>query len=168
MLGLGGVLSPAGRAMAEGPPPATLRVFDPYEAELYGAWCDVLAPGAAEAGVARYVDKQLAVPTSDSLLLLRVLANPPFEGFYKGGIASIDQESEAHFGRRFGALTDAEQGTIVEASATGSTRSWSEPDPAFFYFISRADAVDVVWGTERGFRKLHVSYLAHIRPPEPW
>ena len=167
-LGLGSGLSLAGRALAQGPPPPELRVLGADEASLYGAWCDVLAPGAAEAGVARFVDDQLARPHPDSLLLLRVLGNPPFDAFYRGGIAGVDDESETRFRRRFISLTDAEQRVIVDAAASGSTLAWQEPDPGFFYFISRADAVDVVWGTEQGFRKLSVPYLAHIRPREPW
>lgn len=167
-LGLGSGSSPAGGALVQGPPPLELRVLDEDESALYGAWCDVLAPGAAEAGVARYVDKQLAAAHHDSLLLLRVLGNPPFDGFYRGGIAGIDEESETRFGKRFVSLTHEEQRAVVEAAAAGSTLSWQEPDPGFFYFISRADAVDVVWGTESGFRELSVPYLAHIRPREPW
>jgi hypothetical protein len=45
---------------------------------------------------------------------------------------------------------------------------WHDPPPPFFYFVSRADAVDVVYGTLEGFRRLRVPYLAHIRPTEPW
>lgn len=138
------------------------------EAALYDAWCGVLVPGAAEAGVSRYVDKQLAAPPADALLLLRVLANPPLEAFYREGIAGIDQESAARFGKSFVGLAEKERSAVVDAAATAATRVWKEPDPGFFYFVSRADAVDVVWGTLRGFRELRVPYLPHIRPREPW
>lgn len=167
-LGLSGALSPAGRARAEGAPPVRLRVFSPDEAALYDAWCDVLAPGAAAAGVSRYLDKQLAAPNPDTLLLLRVLANPPLDAFYRGGIAGIDRESAERFGKPFVALAEPERRAVVDAAASASTAVWKEPEPGFFYFISRADAVDVVWGTLRGFRELCVPYLAHIRPREPW
>jgi len=168
VLGLGGALSPAGRARADGAPPAHLAVLTREEGALYDAWCEVLAPGAAEAGVSRYLDKQLAAPHPDTLLLLRVLANPPLDGFYRAGIAGIGDESTARFGQPFLALSDAQRLTVVDAAAKGSTTTWKEPDPNFFYFISRADAVDVAWGTMRGFRRLSVPYLAHIPPSEPW
>jgi len=168
VLGLGGALSPAGRARAEGAPPAQLRVLSRDEAALYDAWCDVLAPGAAAAGVSRYLDKQLAAPHPDTLLLLRVLANPPLDAFYREGIAGIDQESAVRFGKSFVALAETQRRAVVDAAATASTTAWKEPEPSFFYFVSRADAVDVVWGTLRGFRELSIPYLAHIRPREPW
>jgi hypothetical protein len=168
VLGLGGALSPAGRACAEGPPPTRLRVLGRDEAALYDAWCDVLAPGAAAAGVSRYLDRQLAAPPPDTLLLLRVLANPPLDAFYRGGIAGIERESAARFGESFLALSDPQRRVVVDAAATTSTAAWKDPEPNFFYFVSRADAVDVVWGTLRGFRELKVPYLAHIRPREPW
>lgn len=168
VLGMGGALSPAGRARAEGAPPGHLSVLSRDEAVLYDAWCDVLVPGAAEAGVSRYLDTQLAAPHPDTLLLLRVLANPPLDGFYRAGIAGVDRESKARFGKPYVALTEAQRHTVVDAAAKGATTTWKEPDPDFFYFISRADAVDVVWGTMRGFRRLDVPYLAHIPPSEPW
>jgi len=168
VLGLGGTLAPAGRACAGGAPPDQLRVLGRDEAALYDAWCEVLVPGAAKAGVSRYLDQQLAAPHPDTLLLLRVLANPPLDAFYRGGIAGIDEESMARFGESFLALPDPKRRAVIDAAATTSTIAWTEPDPSFFYFVSRADAVDVVWGTLRGFQELRVPYLAHIRPREPW
>lgn len=168
VLGLGGTLGPTGRTGAEPAPTQQLRVLGPGEAALYDAWCDVLVPGAAAAGASHYLDTQLATPHPDTFLLLRVLANPPFDAFYRGGIKGIDEESRARFREPFLALPGLKRREVVDAAATTSTIAWTEPVPSFFYFVSRADAVDVVWGTLRGFRELKVPYMAHIRPSKPW
>ena len=53
-------------------------------------------------------------------------------------------------------------------AATSTTIAWTTPTPNLFYFVSRSDAVDVVYGTIKGFHKLDIPYLAHIRPSTPW
>jgi hypothetical protein len=47
-------------------------------------------------------------------------------------------------------------------------RPWSGPPQPLVYLAFRADAVDVVWGTEAGFEALGLDYLAHIAPERPW
>jgi len=51
VLGAASGLSPAGFALAEGPRPRRLRVFSIAQTKTYAAWWDVLAVGAARAGV---------------------------------------------------------------------------------------------------------------------
>lgn len=160
--------SPAGLALAQGSRPQQLRVFSESQAETYAAWCNILAIGAAEAGVAFFVDKYLADTLPDSLLFIRLLQNPPFDDFYLSGIKGIDQESQARYSKPFLALGKTERKTVVEAAATSSTIAWTDPDPHFFYFVSRSDAVDVVYGTVDGFSDLDIPYLEHIRPSRPW
>jgi Gluconate 2-dehydrogenase subunit 3 len=143
-------------------------VFSEAQAATYGAWCDVLAIGAARAGVALFVDKYLAEPFPESLLLIRYLQNPPFTDFYLDGIAGIDQESEVRFSSSFLSLDQTQKETVVDAAVNSSTLAWTTPNPNFFYFISRSDAVDVVYGTVAGFRDLRIPYLPHIRPRRPW
>jgi hypothetical protein len=167
-LGVAGCVSPAGLAAANGRPPRRLRVFSKAQAATYGAWCDVLAIGAARAGVAFFVDKYLAEPFPDSLLLIRYLQNPPFTDFYLDGIAGIDQESEARFSSPFLDLDKTQKETVVDAAVNSTTVAWATPNPNFFYFISKSDAVDVVYGTVAGFRDLRIPYLPHIRPRRPW
>ncbi len=168
--GLGAAIgcSPAGVIAAQGSRPQTLRVFSAPQAETYAAWCDHLAIGAAEAGVAFFVDKYLAENHTESLLLIRYLLNPPFADFYLGGIAGIEQESRARFSKPFPELPRRARDAVVHAAVTSSTVAWTEPNPNFFYFVSRSDAVDVVYGTMRGFRDLDIPYLQHIRPDRPW
>jgi Gluconate 2-dehydrogenase subunit 3 len=163
-----GLVSPAGLAAADGHRSEKLRVFSKSEAATYAAWGEVLAIGAAKAGIAQFVDKYLAKPHPDSLLLLRLLQNPPFDSFYIGGIAGIDQESQARFSRPFLSLQVEQRNAVVNAAAASSTIAWTTPNPNLFYFVSRSDAVDVVYGTVKGFHKLDIPYLPHIRPPNPW
>lgn len=163
-----GFTSPASLAAVDGRRPKKLQVFSKSEATTYAAWCDMLAIGAAKAGVALFVDKYLANPYQDSLLLLRYLQNPPYIDFYTTGIAGINQESQARFSRPFLSLQSEQRNTIVNAAATSTTIAWTTPNPNFFYFVSRSDAVDVVYGTVKGFHKLDIPYLPHIRPVTPW
>jgi hypothetical protein len=173
-LGLWPVLSPAGAALNRGGKKpgrsSELRVLTTNEATVYDAWCDQLAPGAAQAGASRYLDAQLAATREQAFLFLRVLADPPFEDFYRQGFAGIEQESRARFGDEasYANLADAQRREVIDAAAADTTVAWASPSPSFFFFVSRGDAVDVAYGTEAGFRNLHVPYLAHIRPPAPW
>jgi gluconate 2-dehydrogenase subunit 3-like protein len=90
------------------------------------------------------------------------------DGFYLAGIAGIGQESEAQFSKPFLELTEPQREFIIESASTPSTVAGMDPAPAFFYFISRNDAIDVVYGTVKGFEKLKILYLPHIRPLSPW
>lgn len=142
--------------------------FSKNEANILAAWCDVIAPGAAAAGVVRFVDGNLAGPYPSSMLLLRYLAAADMAGFYHHGLAGIEQEAKHRFDAGFADLSDAQRHEIVAAAATGKMQVWTDPDPNFFYFITRSDAVDVVYGTEAGFARLDIAYLPHIAPPRPW
>lgn len=148
--------------------PVTYRTFTAHQAETYAAWCDLLAKGAAEAGVARFVDKYISEAYGDSLLLLRFFSDPPLGDFYKAGIGGIDRESQARFGGAFVSLGRDQRLAVLEAAIQSKTQAWTDPNPNFFYFISRSDAVDVVYGTEQGFRALDIPYDAHIPPERTW
>jgi hypothetical protein len=165
--GLGAVVSTQG-ATAQEAAAMRLDALADDEASTLAAWCDVMVPGAAEAGVTRFVGANLSKPHTECLLLIRYLRNPPFIGFYQAGIAGIDAESRARFAMDFLALGAGEREAVVQAAATSATVFWKDPDPSFFYFISRSDAVDVVYGTPSGFARLGIPYNAHIRPGQPW
>ena len=160
--------SPLAALAMKRPDDGPLRVLTEHQARVYDAWCDVLALGAAEAQVARFLDKHLGRSFHDTLLMAKYLLNAPLGEFYLAGIAGIEQESGARHSRSFVELTAGQKKTVVDAAAKGSTVAWTDPPPPFFYFLSRSDAVDVVYGTLRGFRRLKVPYQAHIRPPRPW
>lgn len=160
--------SPLSALSAQGHFQDPLQILSYNEADIYNAWCDVLAIGAAKSNIAQFLDKYLSRPFEESLLMLRYFTNMKLDEFYLAGIAGIDQESKAQFSRSFLELTEPEREFIIESASTSSTVAWADPAPAFFYFISRNDAIDVVYGTVKGFEKLNIPYLPHIRPPLPW
>lgn len=160
--------SPLSALSVQGQSQDPLQILSQNEADIYNAWCDILAIGAAKMNVAQFLDKYLNRPFGESLLMLRFFASMKLDEFYLAGIAGIDQESKAQFSKPFLELTEPQREFIIESASTSSTIAWKDPAPAFFYFISRNDAIDVVYGTVKGFEKLKIPYLPHIRPLSPW
>ncbi|WP_298852009.1 gluconate 2-dehydrogenase subunit 3 family protein [uncultured Ruegeria sp.] len=138
------------------------------DADVLAAWCDVIVSGARPAGVANFIDQSLSGDPASSLLLLRYLKASDMADFYRKGIIGIETESHHRFGVPFLQLAQHQQKEMIEAAVASNMQVWHDPDPNFFYFISRSDAVDVVYGTEAGFADLGIPYLAHIPPPKPW
>ena len=65
-------------------------------------------------------------------------------------------------------LDTAHGTTVVTSMAGGQPQAWTGPPAGLFYFTLRSDAIDVVYGTQRGFENLGVPYMAHIAPPSRW
>lgn len=132
-------------------------------------WMELLVPGASSAGAVEFVCAQLARPRSLACLTLRYLDWPgSYRAFYERGIAALDALSLAKHARGFAFLTDAQRNDLAADIAAGQVQGWSGPPAGLFYFVSRADAVDVVYGTVRGFARLGVPYRPHIAPPLAW
>lgn len=173
--GLGLVLWRGG-ALDEWLPPAEVRArggepgtLGADEVRTLEAFAEVLLPGAAEAGVAQFVDHHLTVPAAESLLMIRYLdVPPPYADFYRGGLAALDAYSRATAGRAFHELAPARAEGLVKEIAAAPPPRWRGPPSPLLYFAVRADAVDVVYGTEAGFEKLGVPYQPHILPPSKW
>ncbi len=148
---------------------AELRVLSRAEVQLLEALGEAFAPGAAEAGLAWFVDSQLAVPANDSLLMARYFnVLPPYAAFYRASLAAIERLSRRQRQRGFAEL-ESDAGTELLRSLLGEQpESWTGPPAALVYLVLRNDAVDVVYGTTDGFRRLGVPYMAHIMPPAPW
>ena len=71
-----------------------LKVLTAEERAALEALGETLLPGARDAGLAHYVDQQLSVDPSESLLLARALGvAPPYANFYRAGLAGLDQSS---------------------------------------------------------------------------
>jgi hypothetical protein len=158
-----GRLTPA-QAHAAQVPPATL--LEP-EAETLAALGEVLLPGAADAGIVEYVDSQLVA--EQPLLMYRYLDVPiPVVDFYRGSLGALDLYANEQHGATFSACTADQQTAIVVALATGATENWQGPPGPLVYFVVRADALDVVYGTMDGFERLGVPYMAHIEPTARW
>lgn len=146
------------RQAAEGTGYQTLTTI---EAAILGDLGEALVPGAREAGLAHYVDHHLSVPAAQSLLMLRYLdVAPPFALFYQAALTALGDVAEGR---------SADWHVIADALADGSITPWPDSPPArLFYFALRADAIDVVYGTQAGFERLGVPYLPHILPDPPW
>ena len=153
-------------AMAQAVP---LKVLTPDERAALEAFGDTLLPGAKDAGLAHYVDQQLSVPASEALLMARAVGvMPPYANFYRAGLAGLDAASQKAHGAKFAALSQEKRSSLVEELRQKVPDGWSGPPSPFFYFVSRADAVDVFYGTVEGFERLGIPYMPHIAPLKRW
>ncbi|HEY0746008.1 MAG TPA: gluconate 2-dehydrogenase subunit 3 family protein [Steroidobacteraceae bacterium] len=146
-----------------------LRLLSVDEAAQIDNLGEIFVPGAATAGLSHYLDHQLSVASSDSLLMIRYLdVPPPYAEFYKPCIASIKSAAHALHQKTLDSFTSPERDEFVMAMQKGALPGWQGPPASLFYFVLRADAIDVVYGTTEGFAKLGIPYMAHITPPTPW
>ena len=160
------VMMTPGQARAQGVP---FRLLKASEAEALEALGETLVPGARQAGVAHFIDQQVAVPPGEALLEARQLnVRPPFINFYRAAIAAVDRAAQARAGRRFAALTAADQHDLVDAMRQNKIDGWQGPAGGFVYLVLRSDAVDVVYGTMDGYEQLGVPYMPHIAPDRRW
>lgn len=142
-------------------------VLDDEQGRTLEVLGDTLLPGAAVAGIAHFVDQQLASPTP--MLMLKYLDFPmAYPDFYASGIGALDAVSRNRHAKDFAFLAAPEREAIVREISRGAPAGWDGPPAPLFYCVTRSDAVDVVYGTEEGFAKLAVPYRAHIQPPAKW
>jgi len=160
------MLSPAAAREAGVP----FQVLSAQDVATLEAMAEALVPGAREAGIAQYIDKQLAAPPADSLLMLKYLgvAAPDHPAFYRGGLAAAARMAQTRLGKPWASLDPAQAGELLAAMASGDSGDWDGPPPPFFQFVIRSDACDVVYGTEAGFARILMPYMPHIEPPSPW
>ena len=148
---------------------AELQALTATEVASLEAVGEAFAPGAAESGIAWFVDQQLAVPPNDSLLMARYFnVPPPYADFYRGSLAALNALSAARHDQAFAELdSDMATGLLRELLA-GEPEPWDGPPALLVYLVLRNDAVDVVYGTVEGVERLGVPYMAHIKPPSRW
>ncbi|RMF07785.1 MAG: hypothetical protein D6763_11485 [Alphaproteobacteria bacterium] len=124
--------------------------------------------------MAHFVTAQLRKPASDSLLILRYFdVPPPHDGFYRAGLRALDAAARARHNQPFTALADADAEALVVDMGADRIENWAAgtenaPPASFFYFVVRADAIDVAYGTPEGFARIGVPYMAHIEPDVNW
>jgi len=146
-----------------------LQSLSEAEAQTLERFGDVLLPGAMISGVAHFVDHHVSVPAEDCLLMLRYLdVPPPYVGFYKAGLASLDAFAGARFDEGFVGLTEDQANAIVGEIIKAQPEDWQGPPAPFFTFAVRSDAVDVVYGTREGLEKLGLPVMAHLEPEREW
>jgi hypothetical protein len=139
------------------------------EVEKLETICEILLPGARESGVANFVDHQLNVDANDSLLLLKYFNYPPpYADFYKAALKELGMLSKKLFNKTVSELDATEGRRFIETIRDGNATDWNGPPSPLVYHALRNDAVDVVYGTVKGFEKLGVPYAEHILPPEGW
>ncbi len=155
------LLSPA-QARAQSVPFQTLSV---KEVATLEALAEAIVPGATAAGISHYIDSQLSVDPEDTLLMVKYLVPPPFDGFYQASLNSIDK---LRGNKEWAELDKEAMRNIVGQIATDGAADWQGPPASFFYFVFRSDAVDVVYGTEVGSAELGIPYRAHITPATNW
>lgn len=151
------------------------KVLTDREVETLGSFAEELLPGAKDAGVAHFVDEQLSRDPTESLLIARYFQiEPPYSGFYKGGLATLNGYCLQNFSQSFTKMESKARktfvGTLFNMGDSGpiDPEGWIGPPAALLYLCVRSDAVDVVYGTEEGFQQLNVPYMAHIKPPTKW
>jgi hypothetical protein len=159
------MMTPAA-ARAQGVP---FRLLKASEAETIEALGEALVPGAKQAGVAHFIDQQVAAPPGEALLEARQLnVKPPFVNFYRAAIAAVDKAAEARSARKFAALSASEQHDFIDAMRQNKVDGWQGPAGGFVYTVLRNDALDVVYGTMEGYERLGVPYMPHIAPDRRW
>ncbi|MEM1152857.1 MAG: gluconate 2-dehydrogenase subunit 3 family protein [Pseudomonadota bacterium] len=159
-------LTPAAARAADAP----YQVLSALEVDTLEGLAEATVPGAREAGIAQFIDKQLAVDFSDSLLMLKYLGVPE-EGylpFYQGGLASAAALAQARYQKPWSQLSESQAATLTADIAGGNPEEWSGPPAGFFFFVIRSDGADVVYGTEAGFAKIGMPYMSHNPPKQPW
>ena len=163
--GVEALLSPA-EARTRG---AALSILSAAEAALLEAFGEALVPGARAAGIAHFVDANLARPHPASLLTARYLdVLPPHDAFYRSGLAALDAASRAMLGAPFAEVSTAAAKPLIAGMLPGTIKPWAGPPPPLFYLAVRSDAADLVYGTPAAFARMQVPYMAHIEPPADW
>lgn len=148
---------------------AELKVLTPAQATSLEAVGEVLAPGAADAGIAWFVDAQLARPANDSLLMARYFnVPPPYVDFYRASLDAIDALSQLRHDEDFAKLDTTLATELLRGLLGDDPTGWAGPPALLVYLVLRNDAVDVVYGTAEGIESLGVPLMAHIRPPAKW
>ena len=148
---------------------AELKVLSLSETQTLDALAEQLVPGASEAGIEYFLDHQLAAPADQQLLMMKYLGVPqPWQEFYAGGLRGMNGAANSLYKKNYLDLSADQQLELASKLAAGSIADWDGPPQAFFYFVLRSDAVDVVYGTEAGFAKLGIPYAAHVSPPSEW
>ncbi|MBV8809615.1 MAG: gluconate 2-dehydrogenase subunit 3 family protein [Acidobacteriaceae bacterium] len=172
-LGTGSVVMTVGgmaahiSSAADGPESTAMRHLNAAEFRTLEALGETLLPGAADAGIACYVDEQLG--RSVPLLFLKYT---DYAGslidFYKQGLRAVDETSNGRYGRIFAELDAVQQFALIRDVSQNTPPGWNGPPAPLFYFVIRNDAADVYYGTPEGFEKLGVPYMPLNRPPTNW
>jgi len=164
LLGLGMLIGEDAQAARRRP-----SILPNAQSDILALWADTLVPGAKTAGVVPFVIDQLSRPRDAACLTLRYLDWPgDYADFYRHGIAAVEAAAQSSRSSSFNALSASQRADLVGAILAGKLENWQGPPADLFYFVTRSDAVDVVYGTVSGFARLDIPYRPHIVPPLSW
>lgn len=154
----GGVAAGAGAAAVVGrlgPAPAgPFKALTADEARLVDAVCEQIIPadkdpGAREAGVVHFIDKQLAGPYKR------------FADKYRRGLQCLQQTSQSMFQRPFEALPWPDQTRLLQALESGKAPKdiWSDPGAKEFFGLIRDHTMQGFYGSPKhGGNRNYASY----------
>ena len=146
-----------------------MKLLSPLEAATLEAICEAIVPGSQSAGIAAFVDYQLAETTRDALLMGRYLGlEPPFAPFYQQGLAAAHQAAQKQFDRDWSQLNPSQTSSLIDQMFNDAIADWPAAPASFLFFVWRADACDVVYGTQSGSEAIGMPYMAHIAPSNKW
>ncbi len=103
------------------------------------------------------------------MLMIRYLGvPPPYKDFYTQSLRAVETTCQQRYQQTCAQLSETQMAKLIDAMGANNLPDWQGPPSAFFSFVLRSDASDVVYGTEAGFERLGIPYMAHIKPPSPW
>ena len=159
------MLTPAAARAAQMP----MKILSALEVSTLETLCEAIVPGSRSAGIAAFVDYQLAEKPREVLLMGRYLGlEPPFAPFYQQGLAAAHQAALKQFDRPWSQLTESQSKSLVDQMFSDAIPNWSTAPASFLFFVWRADACDVVYGTQSGSEAIGMPYMAHIAPSDKW
>ena len=159
------LLTPAAARAAQMP----MKILSALEVTTLETLCEAIVPGSRSAGIAAFVDYQLAERPQDALLMGRYLGlEPPFAPFYQQGLAAAHQAALKQFDRPWSQLMESQSKGLVDQMFSDAIPDWSAAPASFLFFVWRADACDVVYGTQSGSEAIGMPYMAHIAPSDKW
>jgi hypothetical protein len=145
-----------------------LRTLSAAQARILESLGETILPGAAHLGLTHFLDHQLGADPNDALLIAKYFQVAlPYVDFYAAGVKMASAMAQRSASKPITEMSKSElQALVKEMSAPGTV---VDGFPVFlFYMCLRSDAVDVVYGTPEGFKKLNIPYMQHILPPEGW
>ncbi|MCG6919746.1 MAG: gluconate 2-dehydrogenase subunit 3 family protein [Acidobacteria bacterium] len=149
-----GATAAAATAVACGVPEGRWRALTNEEARTLAAACDQIvppddSPGAAEAGVVVFIDRQLATREKDQLET------------WQRGVRAIEATAQVRQGMSFAELTFEEQTALLEDIEAGRVPAgaWEGLDPrAFFGRLVRYTMMGYYGDPRHGGNREHVSW----------
>jgi hypothetical protein len=145
------------------------RSLNLREIALFNDFCEAIVPGASAESVGRYLDYQLSLPPDECLLFARYLPiAPPYLHFYRQGAVALEAVALRVQGAAATPPSEADWRLLAQGMHGKSIVEWNGPPTELLYFALRNDALDVVYGTDKGLRKLGVPVMHHSPPPPPF